>query len=104
MGKSIRHTDLAGEEPGARAHVDLPLEDFEFEAQVPLVRFRFKARTSRSSPLAAAVASVSLAVGGCATACTVYALGAPMWAAIVSLSLPFAYYLCVRYVRRRRRR
>ncbi len=31
MGKSIRHTDLAGEEPGARAHVDLPLEDFEFE-------------------------------------------------------------------------
>jgi hypothetical protein len=31
MGKIIRHTDLAGEEPGARAHVDLPQEDFEFE-------------------------------------------------------------------------
>jgi hypothetical protein len=32
MGKIIRHTDLAGEEPGPRADVDLPLEHFEFEA------------------------------------------------------------------------
>jgi hypothetical protein len=104
MGKIIRHTDLAGEEPGARAHVDLPQEDFEFEARVPLVRFKVKTRTSKSSPLAAAMAAVSLAVGGCATACTVYALGSPTWAAIGSVSLPFAYYLCVRYARRRRRR
>jgi hypothetical protein len=104
MGKIIRHTDLADEQPGARADVDLPLEDFEFEAQVPLVRFKVKTRTSKGSPLATAMAAVALVVGGCASAGTVSALGAPTWAALVSLLLPFAYYLCVGYVRHRQAR
>jgi hypothetical protein len=43
MGKIIRHTDLAGEEPGARAVVDLPVEDFEFEASSALPVYVAKA-------------------------------------------------------------
>jgi hypothetical protein len=104
MGKIIRHTDLAGDEPGARAVVDLPVEDFEFEARVPLACFKVKTRTSEGSPLGTAMTAVSLAVAGCATAGTAYALGAPTGAAVIFLLLPFAYYLCVRSLRQRRER
>jgi hypothetical protein len=105
MGKIIRHTDLAqAEEPGPRADVDLPLEDFEFEAQLPLARFKVKTRTSPRSPLGAAVATVSVVVGGCAAAGTVSAIGAPIWMAVSSLALPFVFYLCLRYLPRRRTR
>ena len=36
MVKSIRHTDLASEEPGARADVGLQLDEVSLEAEVPL--------------------------------------------------------------------
>jgi hypothetical protein len=45
MGKIIRHTDLTAEEPGPRADVDLPLEDFEFEAPSALSAHTEKANS-----------------------------------------------------------
>lgn len=105
MGEIIRHTDLAQtEEPGPRADVDLPLEDFEFEAQLPLARFRAKTRTVQRSQLGAAMATVSLVVAGCATAGTVAAIGAPIWLAVGSLLLPFVFYVFLWHIPRRRLR
>jgi hypothetical protein len=104
MGKIIRHTNLADtEEPGARADVDLPQEDFEFEAQLPLVKFKVKTRTTTRSPLGAAMTTVPLVVSGCACVGTVAAIGAPTWMAVSSLLLPFAYFRSLAYLPRRRR-
>jgi hypothetical protein len=53
MGKIIRHTDLADEQPGARADVDLPLDDFEFAKDLEVeALFASSVHIDKGSPLA----------------------------------------------------
>jgi hypothetical protein len=101
MVKSIRHTDLASEEPGARADVGLPLDEVSLEAEVPLARFRFSSRAGPRSTLQSAMETISVAAAGCISVGTMSAIGAPKWVAISALPLLLGFHLCIRYLSRR---
>lgn len=97
MSKIIRHTNLASEQPGPRADVDLPLEGINFEAHItPWLSFKLDTKTFRKSTLSAAVTVVLLSLTGCACAGAAAAVGAPAWAATLVLFVPGMFYLLAR--------
>lgn len=101
MGKIVEHTDLSLEEPGPRADVDLPQEDIEFRAKLPLAagEVEVRARISPGSLLSSAIIAVALVSAGCVCASTLFVIGATVWTATASLLLPTAVYLAVSHHR-----
>lgn len=103
MGKLIRHTDLAQtEEPGARADVDLQLDEVRLEAELPLTRIMFSSRAGTRSPLQSAMETISVAAAGCVSVATIAGIGAPKWVAVSALPLLFGFHLCIRCLPRRK--
>ena len=99
MGKIVKHTDLSREEPGPRADLDLPQEDVEFRTKLPLVGggIEMRARITPESSLSSAIITVVLVSTGCGCAGTMFAIGAPIWAAVSAMLLPaFVYFTLAR--------
>jgi hypothetical protein len=96
VGKTIKHTDLSGEDPGPRAIVNLPQEAIKFSGKLPLVggKLIVQARMTPGSSLNRLVAAIALASCGCACAMTLYVIGLPGWVAAAALLLPSVIYLC----------
>jgi hypothetical protein len=93
MSKAIKHTDLAGEEPGPRADVDLPLEGIDFEARItPWLSFKLRTRTFEKSTLNATVTVALLVLTGCACTGVAGAVSAPTWLAIMMMFVPSTFY------------
>jgi hypothetical protein len=103
MGEIAKHTDLSHEEPGPRAIMDLPQEDIEFRTKLPLIDggIKLKARVTPGSPLSSAIITVALISSGCGCVGTLFAIGAPAWAAVGSVLLPVVAYLAVSRCRAR---
>jgi hypothetical protein len=96
VGKTIKHTDLSGEDPGPRATVSNLQEAFKFGGKLPLVggKLFVQATMTPGSPLNRLVAAIALASCGCACAMILFLIGLPGWVAAAALLLPTVIYLC----------
>jgi hypothetical protein len=90
MRKKVKRIDLRRENPGPRAFVELPQEDFEFSGELPIVggKVTMKGRVTSGSSLSSTLTTVALIGAGCACAITLHIIGTPVWLAALSLLLP----------------
>ena len=88
VGKTIKYTDLTGEDPGPRATIKLG-------GKLPLVggKLIMKAKMTPGSPLNRLVTTVALVSLGCACTITLFLIGVPKWPAAGALLLPTVVYL-----------
>ena len=97
MGKTIKYTDLTGEDPGPRATIKLG-------GELPLIggKLIMKAKVTPGSPMNRLVTTVALVSLGCACAITLFLIGVPKWPAAGALLLPTAVYLSFSWRRTRK--
>jgi hypothetical protein len=99
MSEAAEHSDLTRSEgaPGARADVDLPPSFEDCLIQVGIgpdaVTGQVKIRTALRSRMSNAGASLLLVAGGCLCSGVLHVIGAPEWAQIWGLILPWAITL-----------
>lgn len=114
--RTDRGQDLRKEAPGERADVLTGDEEFEerlkklleklheeasFEVKVPFITVRTGIKTSARSPLSRASTAFLLTLAGCMCSAVLHAIGAPQWAQLAGLVLPWV--IAVSQVPRKRR-
>jgi hypothetical protein len=105
MSKVTKHTDLTQSEgdPTSRADADLPIEDFKIRVSTPRwPGIEIKTHTAPRSPLGNAVAAVLLILAGGLCLVLLHWIGAPHWAQLGGLFLPWAFCLTLRPASRSR--
>jgi hypothetical protein len=106
--KPDRDQDLSTEEPTERADVPTGDEEFEerlkklleklledasFEVKVPFITIRTGVKTPARSPMSRAATAFLLTIAGCMCSAVLHAIGAPQWAQLIGLLLPWAIAL-----------
>jgi hypothetical protein len=102
-GAQDQATDLTKEESGfPTEHADVftgndkfekRLEDVTFEVRVPFVTIRTGIKTPTRSPVSRSAAAFLLVTAGCMSTAVLHAIGAPQWAQLAGMLLPWAIAL-----------
>lgn len=69
------------------------LEDVTFEVKVPFIAIRTSIKTPARSPMSRAATAFLLTIVGCICSVVLHVIGAPQWAQLVGLLLPWAIAL-----------